>query len=144
MGKIQRELELNVAPEQAYNYIADIRRHPEWAGQKLKIEPASQGPLAVGSAFNCVGHQMGEHRTQLTVTELVPNEKLTFETEDDTGHFRHGFVIKKADGKTVLVKSVEPLEMRGPLKLMAPIATAFIMPRAMAADLKRIKAKLEG
>ena len=143
MARIERQLELNVPPDKAYSYVADIPRHCEWAAHKLEIEPASPGPLAVGSAFNCVGHQMGEHHTQLTITELVPNEKVVFETEDDTGRFRHGFILKQEGGKTVLVKSVEPLQMRGPLRLLAPIAKAFMMPRALEGDLKRIKAKLE-
>ena len=143
MSRIERQLELNVPVDKAYSYLADMPRHGEWAAHKLEIQPASPGPLAVGSAFNCTGHQMGTHRGTVTITELVPNQKLVFESDDDTGRFRHGFILKQEGGRTVLVKSVEPLQMRGPLKLLAPIATAFMIPRALDGDLRRIRAKLE-
>ena len=144
MARIERQTTLDVPPEKAFSYVADIPKHSEWAGDKLEIEPASQGPLAVGSTFNCVGHQMGTHHGELTITELVPNQKIVFESDDNTGRFRHGFIVKNQEGKTVLIKSVEPLQMRGPLRLIGPIAMSLMVPRAINADLKRIKAKLEG
>ena len=144
MARIERQTTLEVAAEKAFSYLSDIPKHSEWAGDKLEIEPASQGPLAVGSAFSCIGHQMGTHHGRITITELVPNEKLVFESDDNTGRFRHGFIVQNQEGKTVLIKSVEPLEMRGPLRIIGPIAMGFMVPRAIAGDLKRIKARLEG
>ena len=144
MARIERQTTLDVPPEKAFSYVADIPKHCEWAGDKLEIEPKSQGPLAIGSAFSCVGHQMGTHHGEITITELVPNEKLVFESDDDTGRFRHGFMVKNQEGKTVLIKTVEPLEMRGVLRFIAPIAMNLMVPRAIDGDLKRIKARLEG
>jgi uncharacterized protein YndB with AHSA1/START domain len=144
MPRIERQTTISASPEAVFAYVSDISRHPEWAAQPLEMEPASAGPPAVGSVFKCVGHQFGSHAGEVTITELVPNEKVTFEANDDSGHFRHGFVIQQKDGKVLLVKTLEPLQMRGPLKLLSPIAKSVIMPRGLDGDLKRIKAKLEG
>src|SRR3972149_4178880 len=102
MSAIGSQLSINARPEQVFGSLYDITRHPEWAGHDLKVERTSSGPVAVGSTFSSVGHQMGEHKAQIKVMELQPNSSVGFEAEDDTGHFRHYFRLQPGDGGTLL------------------------------------------
>ena len=144
MASIERQTTIGAPAEKVFKYVADISRHGEWAAHRLEIEQSSQGPIAVGSTFTSVGHEMGTHRGQVTVTEFVPSSKLVFEAEDDTGRFRHHFLLQAEGGGTRLTKGVEPLRWSLMFKLLSPVATAFLFPRGLDGDLQRIKAKLEG
>ncbi|MDO8614480.1 MAG: SRPBCC family protein [Dehalococcoidia bacterium] len=143
MPAIERQITINASPEQVYRYVSDIARHPEWAGHDLKIESTSPGPVAVGSTFTSIGHQMGEHKAQVRVTELQPNSSVVFEAEDDTGHFRHYFRLQAGDGGTLLTKGSDPLRLSLMLKLLMPIGRLYMVPRGLDGDLRRIKARLE-
>ncbi len=144
MSSIERQTTVSAPAAEVFSYLADIGRHGEWAGHNLLIEKTSPGPVGVGSTFACEGHQMGTHRGQVTVTEFAPNSKVVYESQDDTGHFRHYFVLLEEGGATRVTKGVEPLKMAPMFRILSPIANAFLVPRGLEGDLKRIKAKLEG
>ncbi len=143
MAIIERQTTVNAPAEKVFSYVSDIPRHSEWAAHKLEIESASEGAVAVGSTFNCVGHEMGTHRGKVTVTELVPNSKLVYEAEDDTGRFRHHFMLEEEGGATRVTKGVEALRLSLLFKILSPVAFAFMVPRGLDGDLKRIKGRLE-
>jgi len=138
----QQSTTVNVAPEKAYEYLADITKHTEWASHLASAEKTSDGAVTVGSTFTTVGKQLGTHRAQVTITELVPNEKIAFESEDDIGRFRHNFLFAAKDGGTEITKGVEPLRRSVVFKLLTPL-TPLIVPRGLATDLKKIKERLE-
>lgn len=140
--QFEQRATVKVPPEKAFDYLADIGRHGEWASHSLQIEKASQGPLAVGTTFKTVGHMMGTHQAEVTITELVPGQKIAFESRDDTGHFRHYFNLQPGDGGTVVTKGVQPMETSLMLKLMTPMLP-LIMARGLKADLGKIKSHLE-
>jgi len=144
MAIIERQTTVNAPAEKVFSYLSEIPRHTEWAAHKLEIEPSSQGQIAVGSTFACTGHQMGTHKGRVTLTELVPNSKLVYEAEDDTGRFRHHFVLEEDGGSTRLTKGMEPLRFSLLFKILSPVALTFMVPRGLNGDLQRIKAKLEG
>ena len=144
MAGIERQTTVNAAAAKVFEYVSDISRHPEWAAHKLEVEKTSDGPIAVGSTFSAVGHEMGTHRAQVKIAELVPNSKVVYEAEDDTGHFRHYFQLQEENGATRVTKGIEPLKLSLMFKLLSPIALTFMVPRGLDGDLKRIKAKLEG
>ncbi len=142
MARFQQATTVSAPPEKAYQYLADIAKHTEWASHLASAEKTSDSAVAVGSTFATLGKQLGTHRAQVTITELVPNEKITFESEDDTGHFRHDFVFAAKDGGTEITKGFEPLRTNFPLKLASPLLP-LLAPRGLAADLRKIKERLE-
>ena len=144
MAIIEKQTTIGAPAETVFKYVSDIARHPEWAAHRLEIEPNSQGQIAVGSTFSCVGHEMGTHKGKVTVTELVPNSKLVYEAEDDTGRFRHHFSLQEDGGATRLTKGIEPLRLSLLFKILSPVALTIMVPRGLNGDLQRIKAKLEG
>ena len=142
MAQFQQSTTVSVPPEKAYEYLADISKHTEWAPHLASAEKTSDGPVAVGSTFRTVGRQLGTHEAQVRITELVPNEKIVFESEDDTGQFRHSFSLQRSESGTAITKAVEPLRKSLFLTLLSPL-TPVIIPRGLATDLKKIRERLE-
>jgi uncharacterized protein YndB with AHSA1/START domain len=143
MPRVERETTVNVPAEKAFPYLADVSRHVEWAGHQLEVQKTSDGPIAVGSTFSSVGHQMGTHKGQVTITELVPNQKIVYESQDDVGHFRHYFVLAQKDGGTQITKGFEPLKLSLMFRVLSPFILRVAAPKGLAGDLQRIKEKLE-
>jgi len=142
MARIEQFTTVSAPPEKAFDYLADIARHTEWGSHITSAEKASDAPLAAGSTFTTVGKLFGIHRAEVKIAELVPNQKIVYESQDDSGHFRHEFTLNPGDGGTTLTKSVEALKITGPLKLFSPLLP-LLSRRNMATDLKKIKERLE-
>lgn len=144
MPAFERQITINAPVGKVFGYLADFSRHPEWAAHRLEIQQTSEGAVTVGSTFASVGHEMGQHRAKVTISEFVPNSKIVYEADDDTGLFRHYCLFQEEDGQTRLTKGVEPLQLRSLLlRLLTPFIPLMV-PRALDGDLQRIKAKLEG
>ena len=145
MPAIERQITITASPEQVFAYLSDITRHPEWAGHKLEVKRASGGSVEAGSSFETVGHQFGAQPGAVTVTELVPNQKIVYESDGPVGHFRHQFLMQSEGNGVRLTKSLEPLKVSSlPLRVLGPLVRSVIAPRGLDGDLKRIKANLEG
>ena len=143
MAEFQKALIVNCSPEAAFQYLSDLTRHPEWAANKLDIQKTSDGPTVEGTTFHSAGHLMGKHEGEVRIIELVPNEKIVYEADDDTGRFRHSILLAPADGGTMITKSAEVLETRAlTMKLASPLL-GLIVPRGLQQDLEKIKARLE-
>src|SRR5438094_887517 len=106
MPRIEKQIVVQSPPEKVYDYLADLGRHGEWAGDKLQIHQTSEGPVAVGTTFESNSSQMGKHNAIVTVTDLVPNQRIGYEANDNTGHWRHEIDLEPADGGTRITKRV--------------------------------------
>src|SRR6266581_315400 len=94
-----------------------------------------RAPAKTGSTYSSIGHQMGTHKGKVEITEVVPNQKVVYESEDDVGRFRHAFTLTP-DGEGVRVtKSMEALSLRFPYSVMFPIASRFVAPRGLEGDM---------
>ena len=142
MASFQQSIIVSASPETVFGYLADLTKHPEWAAHKLEVQPASEGPAAAGSTFSAVGHEMGTHRATVKLTELRSPERIAYEAEDDTGHFRHWIAISPGDGGAEITKGVEALRTNLMLTLLKPLMPIMI-PRGLKGDLQRIKERLE-
>ncbi|HEX5140114.1 MAG TPA: SRPBCC family protein [Dehalococcoidia bacterium] len=143
---VVEETEVAAPPEKVYEYLLDFRKHTEWTTPNhiVRISPISEGPTVVGSTFDSEGHQFGAQRDRLEVTELMPNRKIVYEATMKNGQrFRHTLEMQAATGGTRLTKRFESLKLTFSSVFLAPIVARLILPRALAGDLKRIKANLE-
>src|SRR5689334_6569370 len=142
MARFAKSIDVNVPPARAYDYLSDITKHADWSSHGLVVEKTSSGPIAVGSTFYTTGHQMGTHKGVVTITELVPNQKIVYESNDDTARVRHAFELAPQNGGTRITKSFEPLKTGLMLTIFRPMMS-FVQPRMLQGDLTKIKAKLE-
>jgi uncharacterized protein YndB with AHSA1/START domain len=100
---------INASPATVFNYVADLTRHPEWSGGRLKIEALSSGPVAVGSQYSSHGDVAGQkdRPNQLRVTHYQPPTRFAFVAQDpDFGEVPHEFTIKPQAGGSLLERTV--------------------------------------
>jgi hypothetical protein len=140
--RFERSIDVNVPPQKAYEYLADVTKHGEWASHNLSAEKTSEGPIAVGTAFNTTGHQMGTRTGVVTIRELVPGRKIVYESDDDTARIKHAFEIAPHNGGTRLTKSFETIKTGLLLTVFRPMMYV-VAPRSLQNDLRKIKERLE-
>ena len=138
------QVHVNVPPEKAYDYVADLSRHAEWsyAPDEMTIAPRVPGEVKVGSKFDAEGNLMGRNKSVVTVTALNPPTSLEFESEDRSGISGHVFTFQGQDGGTLITRQMYGVKQPfyGPLLLM--IARCAINKDYNGA-LANLKAKLE-
>ncbi len=67
-------IQVNAKPEDAFAYVSDLTKHPEWSGTPLKVEAVSDGPAAEGSEYRSVGRMIGKNFTNdIKVVEYKPS-----------------------------------------------------------------------
>jgi len=142
MSRFQSSLTVNCPPQKAYDYLADITHHADWSSHGLAVEKTSEGPVAVGSTFATTGYQMGTHTGVVTITELVPGQKIVYESNDDTGRIRHFIELTPQNGGTNITKGFETVKTGLLLTVFRPMMY-IVAPRGMKADLQKIKTHLE-
>jgi hypothetical protein len=85
---------------------------------------------------------MGTHRGVVTIRELVPGQKIVYESDDDTARIRHAFDLAPQDGGTRLTKSFETVKTGLLLTVFRPMMYV-VAPRSLQNDLRKIKERLE-
>ena len=145
MAGVKQSVQISVSPETAFNYVADISKHGEWAqpGHKLTVEKTSEGAVGQGATFSSVGHQFGENHDTVTITKFVPNERVVYESEGSAGVIRHSFELSASGDGVELTKTFDPVSTKMPFTILAPIAKILSVPGTLRGDLERIKEKLE-
>ena len=101
MAGFEKEIVVNAPPDKVFSYLADFTRHHEWTAQPVRIEQTSQGPVGRDTTFSSRNRFMGRDlEDKLIVTEFVPNQRLVYDGDGDTGGFRHVLQVQPANGGT--------------------------------------------
>ena len=137
-------IHVDVPPEVAFAYVADLTRHGEW-NPGLKVTAISEGSTTVGGRFQSVGHIFGrEIHDDLCVTEYQPPVRFAFFVKSSLfgEELTHEFKLQPKDSGTLVTRTaggtVSPLQ-----RLLAPILAAVFVRSEMIKSLERLKAKLE-
>ena len=141
---ISFSIHVNVPPEIAFAYVADLTRHGEW-NPGLKVTAISEGSTTVGSRFQSVGHVMGrEIRDDLSVTAYHPPVCFAFFVKSGLGgeELTHEFMLQPKDGGTLITRTAMAT-VSLLMKLLAPILSAFFIRSEQMRSLERLKARLE-
>jgi uncharacterized protein YndB with AHSA1/START domain len=140
------EVLIRAKPEAVFGYVADLTRHPEWSGGKLKIEPVTPGPVAVGSRYRSAGDVAGQkdRPNELRVTDYQPPSRFTFVANDpDFGDVPHEFTFQPQAGETLIKRTVTvtlpPLRAFVFRTFIQPLVGRPMMDKAFAA----LKTRLE-
>lgn len=102
------QVHVDVSPEKAYDYVADLTRHAEWsyAPDQMTIAAREPGEVEVGSKFDAEGNLMGRNKSVVTVTALNRPQSLEFESEDRSGISGHVFTFRGQDGGTLITRQM--------------------------------------
>lgn len=136
-------IHVNVPPEAAFAYVADLIRHGEW-NPGLKVTAISEGSTTVGSRFQSVGHIFGlAIHDDLCITEYQSPVRFAFLVKTIFGEeLTHEFIFQPKDSGTLVTRTatatISLLQ-----KLLAPILVTFFIRSEMIGALQRLKVKLE-
>jgi len=141
---ISSSIRINVPPEEAFAYVADLTRHGEW-NPGLRVTAISDGSIIVGSRFQSVGHIFGrEIHDDLRVTEYQPPVRFAFFVKSGFGgeELTHEFMLQPKDSGTLVTRTAGGT-VSLLMKLLAPILAAVFVRSEHNKSLERLKAKLE-
>lgn len=86
----------------AFDYVADVTRHPEWATNPMQVEHLTPGEIKVGAKYRAVGHSEvwdAENASEIEVTRYDRPEAFKISCRDAHGEFRHLFTFaEEPDG----------------------------------------------
>lgn len=139
-------IQINARPEDAFGYVSDMTRHPEWANPKasLKVEAVSGGAPMVGSKYRSEGLFLKKPvSADLTITEHEAPSRFGYAVLHHQAGKKdlqyHNTYVFRAKGNGTLV---EKTTGGGP-----PAIIGFLVYPAIRADalksLRNLKAKLE-
>lgn len=138
----QGTIDVSPAPEAVYAYLADFRRHGEWATSLVRVTQTGAGnPDGVGARFEAVERasdpvgdgwrgripRRREAKSVCEVTELVPGKRIAWvaHPKPKVGGARIRFdLLPTIDGGTRIVQTVEE---RYPLPAALVLRYAFGM-----------------
>jgi hypothetical protein len=89
--------------------VADIGRHAEWGSEAdgMTIKPDQPGEPAVGKTYTADGTLLGKRNpSKVTITALVPPERVEFEYEDARGSGGHVFTFTPQEGGTLITRQI--------------------------------------
>lgn len=148
MTTITRSVQIlvNTNLQTAFDYVADLTKHPEWSGGELKIEAVSPGPIQVGKEYISKGEFaiQKERPNKLKVAEFEPPQKFGFVANDPTiGDVFHTFTFVEKENKVLITRTMR-LELN---PFMAFGFALFVYPLTGDPSMKKafsnLKAKLE-
>ena len=131
---------------QAFEYVSDLTRHPEWSAGELKIEEVTPGPIGVGKEYRSRGEVAVQKNRPNTVqiTEFEPPHTFAFVAFDpDFGKVIHEFTLTQQTGGVLIQRNMT-------VNLNPLVAVAFrffvyplIGSPSMDKSLARLKLRLE-
>ena len=95
--------------QQAFDYVSDLTRHPEWSGGELKIEAVTPGPIGVGKEYQSRGEVaiQKDRPNTVQITELEPPHTFAFAANDpDFGTVTHLFRLGEQNGGIVITRTM--------------------------------------
>ena len=72
MARIEQSTTVNVPPEKAFDYLADVTRHIEWGSHLSSADKTADCPVVVGSTFATVGKLFGTHEAEVKINGARP------------------------------------------------------------------------
>ncbi len=140
--RYEEHISISAPADAVYAYVSDFSKHGEWSGHGLQVTKEGDGPAGVGSTYSTVAKQFGTQREKSTITEMTTGRAFGWDSTGALGRVHHQFTIASDGGSTVLTKSADFVEPSFLAKITG-WRLSKDMPKALQADLEKIKAKLE-
>lgn len=137
---------VNAPLQQAFDYVSDLTRHPQWSEGELKIEAIRSGPIAVGKEYVSRGEfaVQKERPNTVRISTYDPPHTFGFVAKDPSvGDVSHVFTFTKQNGGVLIERamtvSLNPIIALGFRFLIYP----FVGRPSMNKSLAMLKEKLE-
>ena len=102
------DVTVKVPLEMAFEYVSDIKRHPEW-NSGLRIEELTAGPIAVGKEYGTHGEVaiQKDRPNTVRVSQYDPPHKFAFIARDPNfGDVQHEFTFTQTPQGVVIRRSM--------------------------------------
>jgi carbon monoxide dehydrogenase subunit G len=120
--------ELDVPPEEAFDFIADIRNEREWHKDLRSVEKFGDDALGEGTVFDTVYRGMGPMRIELH--EYRRPRHLVFVGSGPRMEMRFAMDVEPRGAGSEVTFDID-MQPRGPARLFTPLLS-FGLPREMA------------
>jgi uncharacterized membrane protein len=140
--KYEERISISAPADAVYAYVSDFSKHGEWSSHGLQVTKEGDGPVGVGTTYSTVAKQFGTQKEKSTITEMTPGQAFGWDSTGALGRVHHQFTITTDGGRTTLTKSADFVQPSF-LARITGWRLAKDVPKALKADLEKIKAKLE-
>jgi hypothetical protein len=124
-----------------FAYLAEFENVPRWNYAIARTWKTSQGPVGMGSTYRQERTEPRRAEESFKVVEFAPDSRLAVAGTIGSFPARLTYVLQPEDGATTVVNDVE-LEIRGPLRAVAPLAVPQIR-KSVATNLSELRRLLE-
>ena len=141
--RIEESVEINLPPEEVFDYVADPENLPGWSSLVLEVQKETQGELREGDRYTSVAKFLG--RRFETPMQVTAHEPPRLHSDKSTGgpfEQEYTFVLEEtASGGTRLTQAAEG-EPGGFFRLVGPLLEVAGR-RQFKTDLANLKDLLE-
>jgi hypothetical protein len=139
--------------EAAFDYVADVTRHPEWASDEMSVEVLTPGSVGIGTRYRTVDHSEVWNHDNVAEVEVTRYDRPSaFEIvcRDPHGEFSHLFTFSEEDDGRVRIErhytipEVVSDEARRRVEAMMPTVIEPARRRAMAQRGERLGQRATG
>lgn len=103
-----------VSPEQAFDYVSDVSRHPEWANPnaKMRMDPVSGGAPHLGAKYRSQAVFIRKPvSADLEITKFERPARFAYSVSHHQQgkkdvHYENTFTFTRADGGTLIEKTL--------------------------------------
>ena len=139
MAKITASTNVRVDPQRAFEYVADLTKHAEWANPKSGLQVAHLEGAGVGAKYKSTQKFLGKDAgADITITVFDQSKKVAFDAVEHGKHFTHSFTFTPANGGTTITRDID-----APLPPVVKIFAAPAIRKEAEAGLQALKEKLE-
>jgi uncharacterized protein YndB with AHSA1/START domain len=139
----EETIQINAAPEEAWRYVTDLKRHPEWASNPMEMRVDGE-PVQVGTTFHTVVKAFGSESGDGKVLEMEPPRRFVYECDtSSSGVWRWTMTLSPANGGTRLAHRGEGLKTPLWFKMIQKFTFPFVGRKMATKGLANLKAKIE-
>ena len=139
MAKISVSTTVRADPQAAFEYVADLTKHSEWANPKSGLEIAHTGGSGVGAQYTSKQKFLGKDAgADITITAFEPSKKIAFDAVEHGKKFNHSFTFAPASGGTTITRDID-----APLPPIISLVAKPAIRKEAAAGLQMLKERLE-
>lgn len=148
MLKKEINIFISAAAEDVFGYVANVRRHPDWAANPLEIHHMAGPESGLGATFATTAHRTvgfaGTFQGRIRVLIEEPPRRFVYETEDTSGRYQWTFFIIPEGNRTRLTHRMEKLSGPWILRWLQPaVLWPLIGKKQVKRGLENIKVHLE-
>jgi len=141
--RIEESVEINLPPEEVFDYVADPENLPGWSSLVLEVQKETQGELREGDRYTSVAKFLG--RRFETPMEVTAHEPPRLHSDKSTGgpfEQEYTFVLEEAAGGGTRLTQAAEGEPGGFFRLVGPLLEVAGR-RQFKTDLANLKDLLE-